>query len=266
MEPRSARRRARDPRRLRRGGRRDRPDQHLRRHPPAARALRPRGSSSASSSHAAVRLAREGAPGRLVIGSLGPTGETLPLAGGADLGRLRGRVRRGGGARWPRPASTRSTSRPSSIPRELEAAVARRPRRRAAGAGDRLDDADAGRHRTRDARTACRSSRMMPRRRGDASPTRSASTARSKPSACCAAVEALREALRAAGLGQAASQDLRQVRHRPLVARRRRRSPAARSRWSTPAPPPSVAAAASAGGDRRAHACARRAPAHKVAS
>jgi methionine synthase I (cobalamin-dependent) len=36
---------------------------------------------------AAVRLAREGAPGRWVIGSLGPSGETLPLSGG-DLGWL----------------------------------------------------------------------------------------------------------------------------------------------------------------------------------
>jgi methionine synthase I (cobalamin-dependent) len=32
---------------------------------------------------AAVRLAREGAPGRLVIGSLGPSGQTLPLNGAA---------------------------------------------------------------------------------------------------------------------------------------------------------------------------------------
>lgn len=38
---------------------------------------------------AAVRLAREGAPGATIIGSLGPTGETLPLAGNADLGWLR---------------------------------------------------------------------------------------------------------------------------------------------------------------------------------
>src|SRR5262245_31994470 len=38
---------------------------------------------------AAVALAREGAPGRTVIGSLGPSGETIPLGGGgADLGWL----------------------------------------------------------------------------------------------------------------------------------------------------------------------------------
>src|SRR5439155_10246689 len=37
---------------------------------------------------AAVKLAREGAPGRLVFGSLGPSGETLPLGGGADLAWL----------------------------------------------------------------------------------------------------------------------------------------------------------------------------------
>src|SRR5581483_10247949 len=33
---------------------------------------------------AAVRLAREGAAGRLVFGSLGPSGETLPLGAGAE--------------------------------------------------------------------------------------------------------------------------------------------------------------------------------------
>src|SRR4051812_22297997 len=37
---------------------------------------------------AAVTLARTGAPGRMLIGSLGPTGETLPLAGTGDLGWL----------------------------------------------------------------------------------------------------------------------------------------------------------------------------------
>ncbi|HZS40221.1 MAG TPA: homocysteine S-methyltransferase family protein [Polyangia bacterium] len=37
---------------------------------------------------AAVRLAREGAAGRLVFGSLGPSGETLPLGAGAELGWL----------------------------------------------------------------------------------------------------------------------------------------------------------------------------------
>jgi methionine synthase I (cobalamin-dependent) len=37
---------------------------------------------------AAVTLAREGAPGRLVIGSLGPSGETVPLSGAGDLGWL----------------------------------------------------------------------------------------------------------------------------------------------------------------------------------
>jgi 5-methyltetrahydrofolate--homocysteine methyltransferase len=39
---------------------------------------------------AAVRLAREGAPGLEVIGSLGPTGETLPLGNQPDLGWLEG--------------------------------------------------------------------------------------------------------------------------------------------------------------------------------
>src|SRR4051812_26992421 len=38
--------------------------------------------------HAAVTLARSAAPGRTVIGSLGPTGETLPLTGAGDLGWL----------------------------------------------------------------------------------------------------------------------------------------------------------------------------------
>jgi len=38
---------------------------------------------------AAVRLAREGAPRAAVIGSLGPTGETLPLGGAPDVGWLR---------------------------------------------------------------------------------------------------------------------------------------------------------------------------------
>src|SRR3954454_2058509 len=37
---------------------------------------------------AGVTLARESASGRLVIGSLGPTGETVPLAGDADLAWL----------------------------------------------------------------------------------------------------------------------------------------------------------------------------------
>jgi methionine synthase / methylenetetrahydrofolate reductase(NADPH) len=37
---------------------------------------------------AGVRLAREGAPGRLVIGSLGPSGETLPLSETGDLSWL----------------------------------------------------------------------------------------------------------------------------------------------------------------------------------
>ena len=37
---------------------------------------------------AAVELARKGAPGLLVIGSLGPTGETLPLGARPDLGWL----------------------------------------------------------------------------------------------------------------------------------------------------------------------------------
>ena len=37
---------------------------------------------------AAVQLAREAAPGRLVIGSLGPTGETVPLSGSGNLGWL----------------------------------------------------------------------------------------------------------------------------------------------------------------------------------
>lgn len=38
---------------------------------------------------AAVDLARQAAPGRHVIGSLGPTGETLPLGGTPDVGWLR---------------------------------------------------------------------------------------------------------------------------------------------------------------------------------
>ncbi len=38
---------------------------------------------------AAVRLAREGAPNALVIGSLGPTGETVALGGKADVAPLR---------------------------------------------------------------------------------------------------------------------------------------------------------------------------------
>lgn len=37
----------------------------------------------------AVRLAREAAPNAMVIGSLGPTGETIPLGAGSDLGWLR---------------------------------------------------------------------------------------------------------------------------------------------------------------------------------
>lgn len=38
---------------------------------------------------AAVALAREAAPGIAILGSLGPTGETLPLGGAPDLGWLR---------------------------------------------------------------------------------------------------------------------------------------------------------------------------------
>lgn len=38
---------------------------------------------------AAVALAREAAPGRMIIGSLGPSGETLPLGATPDLGWLR---------------------------------------------------------------------------------------------------------------------------------------------------------------------------------
>jgi methionine synthase I (cobalamin-dependent) len=38
---------------------------------------------------AAVRLAREGAPGAAIVGSLGPTGETVPLGATTDLGWLR---------------------------------------------------------------------------------------------------------------------------------------------------------------------------------
>src|ERR1700759_2515672 len=38
---------------------------------------------------AAVRLARQGAPGAAVIGSLGPTGETVALGGRADTTALR---------------------------------------------------------------------------------------------------------------------------------------------------------------------------------
>lgn len=38
---------------------------------------------------AAVRLAREGAPSAAIIGSLGPTGETVALGGGADIAPLR---------------------------------------------------------------------------------------------------------------------------------------------------------------------------------
>jgi 5-methyltetrahydrofolate--homocysteine methyltransferase len=37
---------------------------------------------------AAARLARDAAPGLLVLGSLGPSGETLPLASGVDVGWL----------------------------------------------------------------------------------------------------------------------------------------------------------------------------------
>jgi methionine synthase I (cobalamin-dependent) len=36
----------------------------------------------------AITLAREGAPGRVVLGSVGPSGETLPLGGAPDLGWL----------------------------------------------------------------------------------------------------------------------------------------------------------------------------------
>jgi 5-methyltetrahydrofolate--homocysteine methyltransferase len=72
---------------------------------------------------AAVQLAREAAPRAIVIGSLGPTGETIPLGGDSDLGWLR--------AAFAEPAAVLAAAGVDAIhletqfhPAELQAAIA----------------------------------------------------------------------------------------------------------------------------------------------
>ena len=214
VEPRAAGRGARDPCRLRRGRRRGGPDQHLRRDPAAAGALRPEARQRDIVRRGA--LAREAAPG-------------------ADRHRQPGSDRRDAAARRQarrRLAARRPTPRRPPLlaeagvdaihletqfhPAELEAAIRRRRAGRARLpliASMTLMPGVTG----LETRTACRIARMIARARSRRARRGRRQLRRSKPSGCCARSSELRDAVSLPVWAQARRPRFAEVRDRPLV-------------------------------------------------